>query len=64
MAPPEGRAPEPKGGDPNVKTVRLSLTPDEWRKLRLWAAQEGTGTEQIVGEIVRRELERRPRQGF
>ena len=64
MAPPEGRAPAPRGGDPNVREVRLSLTPDEWRQLRLWAAQEGTDTQRIVEEIVRRELEGRPRQGF
>src|ERR1035438_1759017 len=40
MSPPEGRAPHPKGGDPNVKMIRLSLTPGEWRKLRVWAAME------------------------
>ena len=60
----EGRAPRPKGGDPNVKTIRLSLTPEEWRKLRLWAAEEDASTQAVVGKLVRRELERKPRLGF
>ncbi len=64
MSPPEGRAPYPKGGDPNVKMIRLSLTPGEWRKLRVWAAMEDTSMQQIVGELVRAELERRPSVGF
>jgi plasmid stability protein len=64
MSPPEGRAPHPKGGDPNVKTIRLSLTPGEWRKLRLWAATQDSSMNQLVRDIVRRELEHRPGQGF
>ena len=58
---PEGRAPRPKGGDPNVKMMSLSLTPEEWRKLRVWAAAEGTSMQAIVDEILRRELARKPR---
>jgi hypothetical protein len=58
----EGRAPRPKGGDPNVKMMRLTLTPEEWRKLRVWAAEENTSMQAIVGEIVRRELEHKPRR--
>ena len=64
MASPEGRSPEPKGGDPNLKTIRLALTANEWRKLRVWAAEEDLTMHQIVGRIVRRELEQRPRQAF
>lgn len=64
MNPLEGRAPRPKGGDPNVKMMRLTLTPDEWRKLRVWAAEDDTSMQQIVGEIVRHELDRRPSLGF
>jgi hypothetical protein len=44
--------------------MRLTLTPDEWRKLRVWAAEDDTSMQQIVGEIVRHELDRRPRLGF
>ncbi len=47
-----------------MKMMRLSLTPDEWRKLRVWAAEDDTSMQQIVGEIVRRELAGKPRQGF
>ncbi len=56
----EGRAPRPKGGDPNAKMLRVTLTPDEWRKLRVWAAEDDTSVQAIVGEIVRRELDRKP----
>jgi hypothetical protein len=44
--------------------MRLVLTTDEWRKLRVWAAEQDTGIQQIVGEIVRRELARKPGRGF
>lgn len=52
------------GGDPNVKVMRLTLTPGEWRKLRVWAAEDDTSMQQVVGEIVRRELASRPSRGF
>jgi len=54
----------PKRGDPNVKMTRLSLSPEEWRKLRAWAAEQGTSTQAIVVGIVRGALEQRPRIGF
>jgi hypothetical protein len=44
--------------------MRLVLTTDEWRKLRVWAAEQETGIHQIVGEIVRRELAGKPGRGF
>jgi hypothetical protein len=59
----EGRAPRPKGGDPNVKMMRLTLTPEEWRKLRVWAAEDDTSMQAIVAQVVRRELEHKPRRG-
>jgi hypothetical protein len=64
MATKRGRAPRPKGGDPNVKMMRLTLTPDEWRKLRVWAAEDDTSMQAIVGQIVRGELEGKPRRGM
>jgi hypothetical protein len=64
MPAPEGRAPRPKRGDPNVKMVRLALSSEEWRKLRVWAAEADTSMQQIVGEIVRRELAPKPRRGY
>jgi hypothetical protein len=60
----KGRSPAPKRGDPNVKSMRVALAPDEWRKLRVWAAEEGTSVATIVVGILRRALEKRPRTGF
>ena len=57
----QGRSPHPKRSDPNVKSVRLALTPEEWRKLRLWAAEDATSTEAIVRRTVERALAVRPR---
>jgi len=61
---PEGRAPRPKGGDPNAKMMRLTLTPDEWRKLRVWAAEEDTSMQAVVVEILRRELAGKPKRTY
>ena len=47
-----------------MKTLRLTLTTDDWRKLRLWAAQEDKSIESVVGEIVRGELASKPSVGF
>jgi hypothetical protein len=60
----EGRAPTPKRGDPNVKMMRLTLTPGEWRKLRVWAAEDDTSMQQVVVQIIRRELDRKPPQTY
>jgi hypothetical protein len=57
-----GRAPRPRRGDPNIKPVRLALEPEEWRKLRFWAAQDATTVERVVMQIVRRALDARPRR--
>ncbi|MGO9487433.1 MAG: hypothetical protein ACLQBB_00200 [Solirubrobacteraceae bacterium] len=57
MSDQEGRAPRPKGGDPNTKQVSLSLTPREWRELRLLAAEDDRSVEEIIVRILRRELE-------
>ena len=64
MVPAEGRAPHPRGGDPNVKTMPVELTTEEWRKLRLWAAQEDTSVQLVIGKILRRELEKLPSLGY
>ena len=60
----EGRAPHPKRGDPNVKVMPLSLSPEEWRRLRVWAAEEDTSMQALVCAIVRRELAGKARRGF
>lgn len=60
----EGRAPRPKRGDPNVKTMHVELTPEEWRKLRVWAAEEDTSMQALVAELMRRELAGRSRVTF
>jgi hypothetical protein len=59
MPPDEGRAPRPKGGDPNTKAVSISLTTHEWRELRLRAAQSGTSVQRVIIGILRRALETR-----
>jgi hypothetical protein len=58
-----GRSPRPRRGDPNTKNVRLTLTASEWRELRLRAARDLSSLQQIVSEIVRRELDRDERRG-
>jgi hypothetical protein len=57
----EGRAPRPKGGDPNEKELAVLLSADDWRKLRLWAAEEALSVEEVVSRLLRRALEGRPR---
>jgi hypothetical protein len=57
MSEQEGRAPRPKGGDPNTKSMSLSLTVSEWRELRLRAAKDATSVQDIIVRILRRELE-------
>ena len=47
-----------------MKMVRLRLTADEWRRLRVWAAEEDSSMQQVVGDIVRRALAGKPRRGF
>lgn len=58
-----GRSPRPRRGDPNTKNVRLTLTASDWRELRLRAARDLSSLQQIVSEIVRRELDRDQRRG-
>ena len=60
----EGRSPAPARGDPNTKVLRIALVPEEWRKLRAWAAEEDTSMQAIVVRVLRRALEKRPRTGF
>ena len=60
----KGRSPVPRGGDPNVRVMRIALVPEEWRKLRAWAAEEDTTIQEILVRILRCALEKRPRTGF
>jgi hypothetical protein len=60
----EARAPWPRAGDPNAKEMRIALTAQEWRQLRLWAAEDATAIEDVVSRIVRRELEHRPASDY
>ncbi len=60
----EGRAPRPKGGDPNTKAVSLTLTPREWRELRLRAARDAMSVQAVIVRILRRELEETLRREF
>ncbi len=59
----EGRSPKPPHGDPNVKSVQVSLAPGEWRELRLLAAESDRSVGLQVAEIVREELRRRADPG-
>ena len=43
-----------------MKSMRVSLSPEEWRKLRAWAAEEATTVEAAIARIVRGALEHRP----
>jgi hypothetical protein len=43
--------------------MRLALSPDDWRKLRLRAAVDDTSVAEVVEQIVRRELDRKPERG-
>lgn len=64
MSEPEGRSPRPKRGDPNTKAVSLTLTPREWRELRLRAARDAMSVEEIIVGILRRELDETLRREF
>jgi len=61
---PEGRAPRPTRGDPNMKMISVSLSPEEWRKLRMWAAEEDSSMDEIVDMLVRRALAPRPNRTY
>jgi hypothetical protein len=57
----EGRAPRPRRGDPNTKSVDLHLETEEWRRLRAWSAQESRSVEEVIERALRAALEARPR---
>jgi hypothetical protein len=59
----EGRSPKPPHGDPNVKSVQVSLAPREWRELRLLAAENDRTLGRLVAEILREDLRRRAGSG-
>lgn len=43
-----------------MKSMRVALSAEEWRKLRAWAAEEATSVEAIIVRVVREALEHRP----
>lgn len=45
------------------KTVRLNLTPDEWRALRVGAAEEGVSVAAYATTLIRAQLGPTPKRG-
>jgi plasmid stability protein len=43
------------------KTIRLNLTADEWRTLRIRAAERGVSMAVYATEVLREELRRKPK---
>ena len=60
----EGRAPRPAGGDPNIKRVLLELTPEDWRRLRVWAAEELLTQDELIARLLRERLQERPATSY
>lgn len=48
-------------GEPVAKMLRLILTPEEWRSLRVMAAEGDTSMQALVAAMVRREVMNRIR---
>jgi plasmid stability protein len=42
------------------KTIRLNLTADEWRMLRIRAAEQGVSMAVYATEVLRADLKRKP----
>jgi hypothetical protein len=45
----------------DYRAIRVRLTDDEYRKLRVWAAEEGTSIQEINTRTLRTALENRPK---
>jgi len=43
------------------KTIRLNLNPDEWRTLRIRAAERGVSMAVYATEVLREDLRRKPK---
>ena len=43
-----------------MRSVRLDLTPEDWRRLRMWAAEQLLGEEELIARLVRERLRDRP----
>ena len=47
---------------PQSKMIRLTLTGTEWRRLRVWAAEEDSSMQAVVAKIVQSAIARRGRR--
>jgi len=47
---------EPTDGEPVAKMLRLILTAEEWRSLRVMAAEGDTSMQALVAAMVQREV--------
>lgn len=47
--------------EPVPKMLRLILTADEWRTLRIMAAEQGTSMQAVVAATMKREIARKGR---
>jgi hypothetical protein len=48
-------APEQKGLEPVTKMVRVTLTAEQWRRLRIKAAEQDESMTRLLGAILARE---------
>ncbi len=48
-------APKQKGSEPVTKMVRVTLTAEQWRRLRVKAAQRDESMTRLLGAILARE---------
>ena len=47
---------------PSSKMIRLTLTNAEWRRLRVWAAEDDSSMQAVVAQIVQSAIARRARR--
>ena len=47
---------------PSSKMIRLTLTGAEWRRLRVWAAEDDSSMQAVVAQIVQSAIARRARR--
>jgi hypothetical protein len=48
-------APKRKGAEPVTKMVRVTLTAEQWRRLRIKAAEQDESMTRLLGAILARE---------
>lgn len=54
-------APKQKGGEPVTKVVRVTLTAERWRELRVRAAEQDMSMTRLLGLMLERDAVRQPR---